>query len=238
MACSGRTSSAILLSSRDQISLHYTKLPGPTWLQPSHTPLHSQRKSFNNGTILISFTIDLTLHLSSRMLPLYHWNVHSFGLTNPEPAIYFHSVWTKRTWSHDFGAIGLECMNVLFIWILFIEATNTQHVCSDRPFHLALGTLVIHGDMTRHGQKLTTHTSTTSRARGSIHLAKLDIQNNLLSILCSILESGPSGEFCSICKTVPQVLQTFFSWISRRKNLLRCPKLETGFLALPLRPGP
>ena len=46
-------------------------------------------------------------------------------------------------------------------------------------------------------------------------------------MLCSILESGPSGDLCSICKTVPQVLQTYCQSFNP-KDLVEVPQVGDG----------
>ena len=193
MACSGRTSSAILLSSRDQISLHYTKLPGPTWLQPSHAPLHSQRKSFNNRTILILYHSKLTLpcislpgccHYIIEMFALLDWQTLNLlfifilsGAKEHDHMILVRFVW--NVWTSSSSSLHLNsihwgyqhsaCLQSQAIPLGFGSRTGEGH--SMQILNVAtlqklwsFRTLIIHGDMTRHGQNLITHTSATWRA--------------------------------------------------------------------------
>ena len=148
------------------------------------------------------------------MPPLYHWDVHSFGLTNTEllfifilsgPKEHDHMILVRFAWS-------VWTSSSSKFYSLRLPATNTQHVCSGRPFTETWP------DMAK---KLITHTSTTSRAAGSIHLAKLDIQNNLLSILCSILESGPSGDLCSTVIERSPVLHSYWHVATTFWSLIR-----------------
>ena len=186
------------------------------------------------------------------MLPLYHWNVRSFGLTNTEPAIYFHFVWGKRTWSHDFGTIRLERMNVLFIissskfyslrlptlsmfavtghsaWLWVQDWWGTFYANSQRCN--SSETLVISNSdhSWRHDQtwpKLDNTHLRYLKSWGSIRLAKLDIQNNLLWMLCSILESGRIWRFVLHLQKSPASTANIFLMNFNRENLVEMPQV-------------
>ena len=87
---------------RSDYSLQYTKPVAPTLQNPVHDwnpliPCCIVRVNLQQPSHCASIHYwPYMLHLSPRVLPTLHWNVHSLGLTNAEHASYLHFVWTNK----------------------------------------------------------------------------------------------------------------------------------------------
>ena len=163
---------------RSDYSLQYTKPVAPTLQNPVHDwnpliPCCIVRENLQQPSHCASIHYwPYMLHLSPRVLPTLHWNVHSLGLTNAEHASYLHFVWTNK---HMIMWFWYTCcvdyiMKGTFGQGRFTSATNTwsttsRHAAQTIPLEFGPGTgeghsiqnyifrsQVIHGDMIRQGQ--------------------------------------------------------------------------------------